>query len=527
MRPQQAKIDGDSPGKRGRSVSRRGFLRQLPPLAITGQSAPALLSAGLKRPNVLWLMTDEQRPDSFGCYKSPWANTPNLDRLARDGVLFESAYTPSPVCVPARSCLLTGQFGSTLDVLHNQQKLHETASFLTWAFEKEGYKTASFGKKHYFYPGRQAFQTEGGHGVDRVVSPTGYPARYNLHDFDVVQYPNVKRHIPGPRTTWILGGKYPESTDKMAEPENVKLAIGWLDKLDRSDNFLLRLSLNAPHTPVVVPESFLKAIKQDVIDLPFASDDELRLKPRYERQLLRDYEGSQVLSREQILKARHYYYARTAFVDFEIGRLLNWMHRRGLLDNTIVAFVSDHGTHLGDHGLVQKQTFYERVVTVAYFFWWREFQHKGIRLKNPVNTHTLLPTLLDLAGVEHGGNVEVRSLATNIRDGSEPPQQTVFSEIKFGYQGYRDNDRLVMVRDRRFKLVLFKDPHDPQRLQSSPDGSLYDLTNDPNEVQNLFGRAEWQGTVSRLRSEIDRWDNQRLARIARAARNAAGNTAHS
>ncbi|MCP5111468.1 MAG: sulfatase-like hydrolase/transferase, partial [bacterium] len=142
-------------------TSRREFL-----------GAVAAQTARTRRPNILWLMTDEQRPDSMGCYGSSWAKTPCLDELAAEGTLYEEAYTPSPVCVPARSCLLTGIRGSTLGVLHNQAPpLREGAQFLTWKFADAGYRTASFGKKHYFIEGRQAFETEAGRATDDIVSP--------------------------------------------------------------------------------------------------------------------------------------------------------------------------------------------------------------------------------------------------------------------------------------------------------------------------------------------------------------------
>lgn len=445
-------------------------------------------------------MTDEQRPDSLGCYGSRWAHTPNLDKLAAEGVLFESAYVPSPVCVPCRSSLLTADYPSRTGVFHNQQRLAPSARMLTWAFEAAGYQTASFGKKHYFLPAqRQAFQVEGGTATDEFVGAEGYHPRYDASAWDALQYPNLPARKL--RRRWVLAGRFPEAREQTAEARNVNLALEWLSRRDPRRPFLLRLSLNAPHTPVVVPAEFLPLIPADRIVLAVPRLEELNDKPAREAVHLRDFQGALCFSLQQIRKIRHYYYARVAFVDAEIGRMLEWMSRRDLLANTIVAFVSDHGTHLGDQGLVQKQTFYEQVATVPLFFWWRGWNGRGVRHREPVNVIGLLPTLAELAGVEIPWACEGDGLLDV--SGRPRPGGPVFSEIKFGYQGFRDADRQVMVRVGRWKLTRF--------MQGDPDGSLYDLQDDPGERCNLFGREPQ--VVVRLTERIREWDSRRQKQL--------------
>jgi arylsulfatase A-like enzyme len=465
-------------------------------------AAPALLRARARRPNVLWLMTDEQRPDSLRCYNSPWAYSPNLDRLAESGVLFESAYTPSPVCVPARCALLTGDYGSTTGVLHNQAKLPAGTRLLTWEFERAGYQSASFGKKHYSLAGpHQAFETEQGRATDKVVGPEAYGKGYDPNRYDVVQYPNAPTDRI--RRRWILAGKFPAPISETAEDQNVNLAIRWLEQRDAAKPFLLRLSLNAPHTPVVVPEQFLSRINPRSIDLPAASERALASAPARVRVLLRDFEGAQRLTAAELEKARHYYYARAAFADYEIGRLLDWIRARGLLDDTIVAMTADHGNDLGDHGLLQKQSFYEQVATVPYIFAWRGLARRGARIATPVNTISLMPTVMRFAGIPCP-DVE----AAPVLDPA-PPRGPVFSEIEYGYQKYRDDQRQVMVRDGRFKMSLFIKRGDPGAYAGSPDGELYDLERDPLERVNLFAQPPYAQTVSRLKSRIVEWDRRR------------------
>ncbi len=464
-------------------------------------AAPALLRGRARRPNVLWLMTDEQRPDSLGCYGSRWAYSPNLDRLAESGVLFESAYTSSPVCVPARCSLLTGLYGSTTGVLHNEAKLRPGTRLLTWEFERAGYQTASFGKKHYSLAGpHQAFETERGTAIDKVVDAQAYAAVYDASKYDAVQYPNAPTGRL--RRRWILAGKFPAPISQTAEEQNVDLAMGWLEQRDTARPFLLRLSLNAPHTPVVVPEQFLKRIDAQRIDLPVAAERDVEGSTERVRVLLRDFEGAQRLSAAELAKARHYYYARAAFADYEIGRLLDHVRARGLLDDTIVVMTADHGTELGDHGLLQKMSFYEQVARVPYIVAWNGFGSKAMRVKAPVNTIGLLPTLMELAGIPCP-RVEAEAIG-------DPPRAAgpVFSEIEYGYQKYRDDERQVMIRDGRYKMSLFLQ-RGGGAYSGGPDGELYDLDRDPGERTNLFGDAAHAGTVSRLRSRIVEWDASR------------------
>jgi arylsulfatase A-like enzyme len=226
--------------------------------------------------------------------------------------------------------------------------------------------------------------------------------------------------------------------------------------------------------------------------------------------LLRDFQGSQRLTTAQLLKARHYYYARVAFADFEIGRLIEWIRSHGLLENTIIAMTADHGTDLGDHGLLQKQSFYEQVVTVPYLFSWPGMARKGVRLRRPVNTVSLLPTLLKLTG-QPVPAVEAPTLESSVARGDEPAARPVFSELEYGYQKYRDTDRQVMIRDTDFKLSLFMKRGDPPAFAASADGELYDLTRDPLERNNLFKNRKYNDTAARLQSQIVEWDRDRAA----------------
>jgi arylsulfatase A-like enzyme len=157
------------------------------------------------------------------------------------------------------------------------------------------------------------------------------------------------------------------------------------------------------------------------------------------------------------------------------------MRQRSLLANTIIAFVADHGAHLGDQGLLQKQTFYDQVATVPYFFHAPNHIARRKRIDTLVEVLGLVPTLLDLAGLP-SHSADSPSLASTLKSGKEPPPRRIQSQIAFGYQRWRDDDPQIMIRDGQWKLHCFHDPANPQRFAASRDAALYDLRSDPHDT---------------------------------------------
>lgn len=451
----------------------------------------------MAQPNVLWILTDEQRADSLGCYGAPWAVSPCLDGLAARGVRFTAAYTPSPVCVSARAAMLTGQMNSRLGVLNNHQSLApERARFLTHSLAEAGYAVASFGKHHYNCRQVKAFPLEGGSVLDDRAGYTEYKVPVNEVDAGVVYYPTEFRH-------WIMAGRFPGTIEQTAEAKNAQLAVDWLAARDTALPFLLRLSVNAPHTPVLAPPPYDTLIDPDRIDLPLDGPDDLDL-PAPIRENLIETAGTWRLNPEQVRRMRQVYYGRVAFLDEVLRRFLAQAEGLGALDNTYIVFTSDHGCHLGDHGFVQKQSFYEASARVPFLI-----VGPGIApgtVTTPVNIGSILPTCLDWAGVGIPAPADFPSLAADLRAGREPAAEPVFSEIDFGIWQYRSGDRYVMVRDGDWKLALFRDPRDPGRFAADDGIMLHHLATDPGERTNLAARPEHQDTIRRLLALIDQRD---------------------
>jgi arylsulfatase A-like enzyme len=418
------------------------------------------------RPNILWLMTDEQRTDSLGCYRSPWAVSPAIDRLAAGGCVFTSAATPAPVCMPARLSLLSGRYPSETGVWFNWTRLCDEP-LLTERFPAYGYRTASFGKHHHGSR-HPAFETIGYFGLSEPVSYFAYADRFDESQYDVVKYPG--RPYP-----WIFAGTYPEDESTTVERRCVTSAQEWLSEHPADTPFLLRLSFNGPHTPVVPPAPYDRLIPIDSIGIPHATEPLPDEAPRWIHDLAA-MASSACLSQPMVDRMREAYYGEVAYLDSLIGELLDWMGARGMLDDTYVVFVSDHGTHLGDFGLVQKQTFYEPSVTVPYFLCGPGIPTQTVA--TPVETRSMLPTLMELVGIDVPAGVADASLARVVRGDGPAPDRPVFSELTLGTFEIRHDDRLVMVRSGDWKLSLCLDPAPHDRV-------LTNLADDPYERKNL------------------------------------------
>ncbi|MFC1525997.1 sulfatase [Candidatus Latescibacterota bacterium] len=457
-----------------------------------------------ERPNILWLMTDEQRADSLGVEGRPWAHTPHLDERARRGTRFAAAYTPSPVCVSARASVLTGRTCSRLEVLNNHQHLpDDRAQFLTQIFAEAGYATASFGKHHYNNP-TPAFQTQ----VDRVlgnrVGYTAYRDDIDTADLGVVRYPGNDENKAFP---WILAGRFPGTIDETPEAHTCADALDWLRQRRPDAPFLARLSFNAPHTPVVAPAPYDTMVPEDVVDLPVDDPADLGHLPASVHEYLIQRAGAHRLTTAQIRRARQCYYGAVAALDELFGRFLAEASSLGALDNTIVAFMSDHGAHLADHGFFQKQSFFEESARVPWVVSGPGVA-TGAVVEEPVSTGSLLPTLLDLAGLQAPGDVDYPSLAPTLRHGTDPDDTPVVSEIDYGLWDYRSGDRHVMVRQGRWKLVLFRDPSQTRPLADVDGCMLFDLESDSGERHNLSGDPESEAVIDELLQSLDAWDRR-------------------
>jgi len=446
------------------------FIREILPVTPSILLFTGCSDKQLTPPNILWLMTDEQRIDALSFYNREWAKTPNLEKLAREGVIFDRAYTNCPVSMPARISILTGRYPSSHRIWTNINETPFDYNFLTRIFENAGYSTCSVGKQHYGnYKENRAFQDEYSVGI-KSGTYDPYWSSEGKDKYDYVQF-------KGPEA-WILGGIFPGPLESTPEYQIVEKSKEWLKNHSPGNPFLLRLSFSAPHTPVTPPVPFDQIIPEESIKLPPEADPMPDGAPDWVKTGLVSNGASQ-LTPELISKIRRYYYGFNAWVDDQIGGFVAWMEENGYLENTIIVFVSDHGTHLGDFGLVQKGLNYEPSVHVPYFYWYPGKIAHGVRLETPVEIRSLLPTLLDLAGLSVPDDLKDISLAKCLKKGKEPEAEPVFIDNVTYYDIERPADRLITVYNGDWKLTVRMDPEPRQ-------GDLINLIEDPLERNNLY-----------------------------------------
>ncbi|MFW5742721.1 MAG: sulfatase [Spirochaetota bacterium] len=433
--------------------------------------------------NVFWIMTDEQRADSVLAPAGAFAPMPNLDRLAAESVRFRTAVTPSPMCIPARTSVLSGRLPAQTGVWRNRANpvTSPTPPLLADWFREAGYATVSYGKQHYELAGR-AFDREEQLVLSGHVDYEGYLGGRSHTDFGGVQF-------RGP-TKWIMGGAFPAPREETAEWTVADRAIGTLRTRDRGAPLFMRLSFNAPHTPVVPPQEYIDLTPERIPEPPslLATDPGW---PGWLRLLQERYANAGLFDGGELATMRRHYAAWCSFVDAMIGRFLDALREEGLYEESVVVFCSDHGAHLGDHGLVQKQSFFTESVTVPYLV-----HAPGVEPREaaePVSILSLLPTAGALAGLACPAEWASIDFSGDLAAGRTPSPGAVVSQGMLNPTMLDFDHRLVMVQEGTLRATFdLDDPHE------SP--LAFDLERDPYELKSIGGDPAHGADLERLRA---------------------------
>lgn len=437
-------------------VEQFGYLGRAP-LAHSGHVTEPT-DQSTKRPNILWIFLDQCRADVLGCYGHPFVATPNIDRLARSGVLFETAFCQNPVCVPSRASILSGMYCHHIGVYNNSDKMKPGHSLLLHSFVNAGYRTASVGKVHLGLSPREAgFQEHRAiqhDGTPHMHVPEGYPADWPWKTFTAPGYPQPVIY----------------ATD-MCSRERTYCAVGVDEAIDiftthdsAAAPLLLRLSLDRPHTPVSSPKPY-DAMYAECTRLPGFSEAERRKELVSLRQYRHRREWDQFTD-DEILKIRHYYYGLVTHLDHELGRLLDAVEGA----NTLIVLTADHGCMLGEHGLyVKGPHYYAQTARVPLLISMPGRLPSGRRVAGLVELVDLLPTLCELCEVPVPGRAVGHSLVPLIL-GEGMAREDVFAEQKL------KDFHWVAVRTPRYSYTRYLD---------TGDAMLFDLEEDPDEIDNL------------------------------------------
>lgn len=476
-------------------------------IAWTSGAGRAAQKRQAKRPNILWIMLDDGRADAVGCYGRSWARTPHMDALAANGVRFETAIIQNPVCVPSRKSMKSGHYAHTFGLTAMGKPTTTPAAYmkrarevpnLLDAWDEVGMAPINIGKTH-AYRKDWARRQDIGPAFDVLGRPRTDAVRNRLMTSGS-NYPSAVTKTHG----WAIGGTVPLECEEMSTWKLGDLALETLGELTAKDEpFFLRVSFHAPHVPCRVPESYL--IDPGTIDLPRPSEEELKTRPRFEREQLHVYAGAPQLTAEQIGIARGTYYGMLWLVDTQVGRLVAHLEKAGVLDNTVIAVNSDQGFQLGEHGLWKKRVFYEQNVKVPLILSCPGLLGRGQVIAEPVEMIDFIPTLMDLSGLEVPQDISGRSLMPLIRGDITEWREACFCEIDHSMSMYdelrRRSGRRVMVRTKEWKMLWFMD----ERAEDK-DGALYHLKADPDEKVNLYGKSEYAEVIEYLERLCYEWD---------------------
>ncbi len=437
---------------------------------------------GQSRPNILFIAIDDLN-DYVNCLKgSVSVPTPNIDRLASKGTLFTNAHSQAPLCGPSRACIMTGIYPSNSgnylmmkdeDIMKGSPHM-ANAVFMPDYFEKHGYKTMAVGKIYHEGDAARTFDEYGG-----KLSWYG-PKPNEQMKYDPSKMPEKTGNT---QTDW---GPYPEHDSIMMDYQYAHWTIEKLQEKHEKP-FFLAVGFIRPHVPWHVPQQWFDMFPLDAIQLPPYKPDDFDDIPAFAA-LVADAPmmptTEEMIASGQWKEVVQAYMACVAFVDAQVGRVLDALESSDYADNTIVVLWSDHGYHLGEKNRFAKQALWERDTRVPLIFSLPGEKEAAI-CKAPVQLVDIYPTLIDLCRLPKLDMLDGHSLTPLI---ARPGKAWKHKALSFYGEGN------VAVRSDRFRLMQYED------------GSkeLYDMLQDPNEWTNLANEKEYKKMVMKLMKCVPR-----------------------
>ena len=494
-----------------------------------------------RRPNVLVLVTDQQRADWLGCAGNPVLQTPHVDRIAAAGVRFSRAYCANPVCMPSRATLLTGLLPSDHGVRANGINLSPHAVVLPEILRRAGYQTALVGKPHFSCWWASPERTPNIARFDPAALPearhlweqrlaTRLPTPYfgfeqsafvGGHSASVFgeylhwlqdHHPRAAADLTGRtsvRPTLHRDSYYSPLPEELYYTEWItQRTVQALDRFSATRPFFLWCSFPDPHEPFGPPAPWHSRYHPHDMPPPAAwSDDRAQMPPHYQLDYYADrvrVAGGPIVADDaalaQVAQMRALAYGMMGLVDRGVGRILDHLQRNGLWENTIVVFLSDHGELMGDHGILYKGPFhYQGVLRVPLLMSWPRRLRGGHTVDGLVSLLDFVPTLLELTGVPwpqqpfadyRGPEASQRAGARSMYDGvPRLPGKSLVPLLEGSADALQD--AVLIENDEDYRGVslrtLVTDRAIYTRYRGNRCGELFDLTQDPVQRYNRWG----------------------------------------
>ena len=424
------------------------------------------------KPNILFVMVDQLAAQYLSAYGHKVVKTPNIDRLAREGVVFEQCYSSSPLCAPARATVMSGLLSSRTGVFDNAAEFPSATPTFAHYLRMQGYRTCLSGKMHFVGPDQL-------HGYEERLTTDIYPADFGWtpdwskpHDRIDWWYHNM---------TSVKQAGIAEITNQLEYDDEVAFLasrkIFDYARYERDTSFCLQVSFTHPHDPYAARAKYWNLYKDSEIDMPAVGAEALaNMDPHsqrlYDMSAMQEYE----VNEDDIRSSRHGYYANISYVDDLIGGLMGTLETCGILEETVIVLTSDHGDFLGERGLWYKMSFRDPAARVPLMVWAPK-RFKPRRVAEPVTIADIAPTLSAMGGLaELARETDGRNLLPLLEGAAENPAATAWGE----YCAEGAISPMYMLRRGKWKYIW---------CAVDPD-QLFDMESDPLEQVNLAGHAD-------------------------------------
>lgn len=511
--------------------TRRQFLKNLG-FAAAGVTAASVLpgcgpeysssqAASPQKPNILFIFTDDHAVQSISAYGSKINETPNIDRIANEGVTFDRCYCCNSICAPSRAAVLTGKHSHANGLINNMTKFDATQPILPKYLQNAGYQTAMIGKWHLRVEPTGFDHWEILPGQGSYYNPTflhpGGKSRYEGYVTDITtdkaidwldeQRDKSKPFLlmcqhKAPHRTWAPGPDHLTMYDDVEIPEPDTL---FDDYENRSELLKQNEMMIEKHMMYEYDLKLAGSKKKDVLGRAFKNPELRRMTPEQRAKWDAGYEPKNEKFRKANLKGKdlaRWKYQRyikdylrcIASVDDNVGRIMDYLDEAGLADNTIVVYSSDQGFYLGEHGWYDKRWMFEESFRMPFLMKWPGVAKPGARTDALSQNIDFAPTFLEAAGMKTPADMQGVSLKP-LLDGDKP---TDWRDSLY-YHYYERGEHRVPAHEgvctERYKLMYFYDTDEWQ---------LFDLKKDPKEMDDVYGDAEYASVVKMMKSELEK-----------------------
>jgi arylsulfatase A-like enzyme len=465
-------------------MKRREFLKSVG-LGVASLTMPRGVlgeEASKSKPNILFIMTDDHASHAMSCYGSRINKTPNLDRIAREGMRFDNCFCTNSICAPSRAVILTGKYSHLNGVIDNAVQFDGSQLTFPKLLQQAGCQTAMVGKWHL------------------KSDPTGFdywnilPGQGDYYNPAMIEMGQRKKY-----TGYV--------TDIITDH-----CLKWLKERDGSKPFCLMYHHKAPHRNWQPAERHAKLYEDIEIPYPETFNDDYKTRSAaavqaemtIERHLTPGdlkMDPPRGLTGEALKKWKYQRYIKdylrcVAAVDENVGRVLDYLDGTGLKENTVVIYASDQGFYLGDHGWFDKRFMYEESLRMPLLVRYPKEIKAGSVNKDMVLNLDFAPTFLDFAGLEKPEEMQGQSLRLPLRGKTPKDWRTSMYYHYYEYPAVHMVKRHYGVRTQRYKLIHFY--HDIDAWE------LYNLQKDPHELNSVYGNPEYADIVNDLKTELKR-----------------------